>query len=77
VQQFQTREPCEVAAEWYQYFDTWIKTYFGGLQVVDDWRLFYFHLVERLAKMLHDEIATEYHDEEENEHILIDSVYVP
>jgi hypothetical protein len=66
-----------VAAEWYQYFDTWIKTYFGGLQVVDNWRLFYFHLVERLAKMLHDGIAAEYHDEEENEHILIDSVYVP
>jgi hypothetical protein len=41
----------EITAEYYQYFDEWLTTYFGGLKSVTQWEKFYIHLAERVVEL--------------------------
>lgn len=70
------RPLTEITAEYYQYFDKWITTYFGGLKSVTQWEKLYLHLAQKVVELKplrnsEDEV------EKETEQIDLDSVLVP
>jgi hypothetical protein len=41
----------EITAEYYQYFDEWLTTYFGGLKSVTEWEKFFIHLAQKVVEL--------------------------
>jgi hypothetical protein len=41
----------EITAEYYQFFDDWLTTYFGGLKSVTEWEKLFIHLAQKVAEL--------------------------
>ena len=48
------RSILALLAEYYHLMDCWLDDNFDGLKSVDNWEMFYIHLVQRIVKMMND-----------------------